>query len=70
MRRYGAGITPVENKAKFFKIDDDDSPSGWKCSFIEDYLPEKDEEKYEETEENDDEEDWQMELLGIYIVDE
>lgn len=70
IRRYGAGITPVENKATFIKIDDDDTPSGWECSFIEDYLLEGDEEKDEKKEENEDKEDWQMELLGIYVVDE
>lgn len=67
IRRYGASITPVENKATFIKIDDDDSPSGWECSLIEDYRLEGDEEKYEE---NEDDEDWQMELLGIHVVDE
>lgn len=70
IRRYGASITPVENKATLIKIDDDDSPSGWEYSLIEDYLLEGDEEKYEEKEENEDDEDWQMELLGIHVVDE
>lgn len=70
MRRYGADIAPVKNKAAFIKIDDDKPPSGWECSFIEDYLPEGDEEKEEAKEENEEEEGWQMELLGIYVVDE
>lgn len=28
IRRYGAGIAPVDHKAEFVKIDDDDPPSG------------------------------------------
>lgn len=76
MRRYGTGIAPVENKitlvenkATFVKIDDDDIPSGWECSFIEEYLLEEDEQKDEKNDENEDDEDWQMSLLGIYVVD-
>lgn len=70
MRRYGAEIAAVEKKSTVVKIEDDDSPSGWECSLIEDYLLEGAEEKIEEDEENKDEEEWQMELLGIYVVEE
>lgn len=70
MRRYGTGITPVDNKAAIIKIEDDASPSGWECSFIEDYLPVEVEKKEGAKEENEEEERWQMDLLGIYVVDE
>lgn len=76
VRSYGAGnasvpgIVPVEHKAGFIKINDDDMPSGWECSFIVEYLIEGDEHIYEHKEGNEDDEDWQMSLLGIYVVDE
>ena len=67
----------MEKKAEFVKIDDDNSPLGWECSFIDDYLPEaggeKQTEKGEEKEkqkENEEREGWEMSLLGVYVVDQ
>lgn len=64
-RRYGAGIAP-EYKAKFVEIgdDDDSSSSGLELSIIEEYLPEG------EVEEEEEEEDLEVDLPGVYVVDE
>lgn len=64
----------MEHKTEFVKIDDDDSLAGWECSFVDDYLPEGNEEKRTEKEkekdEDEEEEGWEMDLLGVYVVDE
>lgn len=78
IRKYGAGIAPVDRKSEFVKIDDEHPPSGWECLFIYDYVAggrkkmEKGngEEKEDESEEVDEEEGWEMNLLGVYSVDE
>lgn len=63
----------MEHKAQFVKIGDDDSHDGWESSFVDDYLPEEDEEKQtnqgKENNEDKKDEDWEMSLLGVYVVE-